>query len=99
MNDIAILRLEKELQLTQGIQLACLPPSSPAYPTGENIDAYAVGWGKNATNSTSPVYDLNNVKLKIYDASKCKPVNEDMLKDWNSQICAGRIYSISKFNK
>ena len=34
---------------------------------------------------------LNNVKLKVYNSSACSNVYPAMIKNWNTQICAGDI--------
>ena len=45
LNDFALLILDREVDLNQKIQLACLPSSqSNTYP-GTNRDAWVVGWG------------------------------------------------------
>ena len=88
LNDIAVLVLDKEVELNEHIQIACLPPDSFSYP-GENItEAYAVGWG--FTDSNGKTTDiLRNVKLTIYKSSDCNAVAKNVEKNWNSQICAG----------
>jgi hypothetical protein len=35
--------------------------------------------------------NLNNVKLKTYDSGACSSVALGMTKNWNAQICAGKI--------
>lgn len=35
---------------------------------------------------------LNNVKLTIYNPDLCANVGPQVLKNWNSQICAGNIF-------
>lgn len=74
-----------------------MPSLSPTYPDGENLDGIAVGWGKNSTNSTSSIYELNNVKLNIFKGSYCKQLNENLIKNWNSQICAGKNQKLFEF--
>ena len=32
---------------------------------------------------------LKNAKVRIYPSSSCANVEEDILKNWNAQICAG----------
>jgi hypothetical protein len=34
---------------------------------------------------------LNNVKLRVYNSSICANVYPSMIKNWNTQICAGDI--------
>lgn len=46
LNDIAIFKLEKDVNLNNKIQLACLPNVNlTSYPTSNNDPLYAVGWG------------------------------------------------------
>jgi hypothetical protein len=90
LNDIGLIRLKNEVTLNKFIQVACLPSYSTSYPdNGTDLDAYAVGWGKSATNSTNAPDLLNNVKLKIYDSTKCSKTGNNAAKNWASQICAG----------
>jgi len=45
LNDIALLRLSEKVELTESIQISCLPKEeSDQYP-GWNVDAWIVGWG------------------------------------------------------
>lgn len=45
-NDIAIIKLEKEIKPTSRIQFACLPFSvSNSYPM-PNTKGYIIGWGR-----------------------------------------------------
>ncbi len=53
-----------------------------------NNDAYAAGWGVTSMDGEASNI-LNNVKLKILNASDCNSVLRNYPKNWNSQICAG----------
>ena len=82
--------MKNEVTLNKFIQIACLPSYSPSYPdNGTDLDAFAVGWGKSATNATVAPDLLNNVKLKIYNSSMCSQTGVSVTKNWASQICAG----------
>lgn len=46
-NDIAILKLSREIELNEKIQLACLPdPLKNEYPQNNEKKFYVQGWGK-----------------------------------------------------
>jgi secreted trypsin-like serine protease len=93
LNDIAILKLKREVSLNTNIQIACLPPSqSSSYPAF-NQSSWTVGWG---TESEDGGLDnlsnvLKNVKLTIYPSSFCENVLSTITKNWNSQICSGEM--------
>lgn len=62
MNDIAILKLKREVKLSNKIQVACLPdPAKPGYPTKNGSDVYAVGWG----NSRFSLKKSNSNKIRF----------------------------------
>ena len=85
-----MLILEKKATLNNKIQLACLPQFSTDFPSSiQEPDAYAVGWGVSSNASKIPEYELNNVKLKIYNSSSCVLTGVDAVKNWDAQICAG----------
>ena len=88
LNDIALLVLDKEVELNEHIQIACLPPDSFSYPGTNITEAYAVGWGLIDSSGKMPDL-LRNVKLTIYKSSDCHAVAVDVEKNWNSQMCAG----------
>ena len=88
LNDIGLLILKKKAVLNNKIQLACLPQYSFDYP-GTGCDGYAVGWGVKSNDSEIPEFQLNNVKLTIYNISSCESTGKDAVKNWDAQICAG----------
>jgi secreted trypsin-like serine protease len=46
LNDIALLKLNSDVELGKTIQLACLPPLGQAdYPKERNMPAMVAGWG------------------------------------------------------
>ena len=45
LNDIALLILDQAVTLNEKIQIACLPQSTSSTYPGDNLDAWAVGWG------------------------------------------------------
>ena len=57
--------------------------------------AWIVGWGVTEEENFEPPETLRNVRIKIYDGSKCDLVMPDRKKDWNSQICAGEIFLLN----
>lgn len=87
MNDIAILKLNSEVELGKNIRPACLPMSE-YYPQKENIPAWTTGWGSlSMSGERSNI--LQNVRLTYYSSSMCANVSPSLKKDWNRQICAG----------
>ena len=102
LNDISLFILSEPVELTNEIQIACLPVNSfPPY----NVNAYASGWvglsfklysklqikmlyfkGVLRSGGTLP-YKLYNVQLTIYSPSACSAVSN--YNNWNSQICCG----------
>lgn len=90
MNDIAILKLSSPVTLNESIQITCLPNPSNGlvYPVSSPVDSWAVGWGTLSYLGKSPDV-LHNVKLTVYDETKCSFVSVGVDKNWKSQICAG----------
>ena len=87
LNDIAIIKLSKVLELNQYIQIACLPSADTKFYPQSNIDCWTLGWGKLGTNIQPD--ELYDVKLTIYNSSMCDMVAYGVPKIWESQICAG----------
>ncbi|RNA08846.1 CLIPD1 [Brachionus plicatilis] len=85
LNDIAIIKLKNKIEFNSFIQPACLPTNDHQTSNTE-VDAWAAGWGKLNFNG-APSETLQNVKLKIYDKSRCSQVSSK--NDWRTQICAG----------
>jgi hypothetical protein len=85
------LKLVRDVDLNEFIQISCLPPPSLnlsyLYPK-PNVYGYAVGWGSLNYSSESPS-NLYNVRLNVYNSSMCRKVAFEVDKNWQSQICAG----------
>lgn len=89
LNDIAILKLKDEVQLSNKIQLACLPDSNKTgYPTQVGVPVWAAGWGTLTSQGNIPDV-LYNVKMTYYNDSSCQNVSVGLPKDFDTQICAG----------
>ncbi len=96
-NDIAIIILKNEIELTNEIQTACLP--SKDSKTAFNTSVYVAGWGSIQNYSVighqpSPVYPsvLQNVQIKILRTSDCDASNFGAGQITEGlQICAGKI--------
>lgn len=86
MNDIAIIKLESEIKFNNFIQPACLPIDRNC--PSNKIDAWAAGWGKLQFNGKA-AETLQNVRLKIFNHSKCNLGDKSIIIDWGKQICAG----------
>lgn len=98
LNDIAVIKLEREVELNDYVQLACLPdPKQSGYPTRAGVEAYAIGWGSLDAESESMPQVLQNVALELLDSkTQCFVADDDQdgqhaLFDWNLQVCAGRL--------
>lgn len=90
LNDIGILKLAREVELNDYVQIACLPnPKLKVYPTKTNISAYALGWGVLDYDLQTFPQSLQNVVITIYNGSLCENSTEGMHPNWDSQICAG----------
>jgi hypothetical protein len=98
INDIAIVKLERKVELSKKIQLACLPPyktknKGNRYPRKENTTVYVLGWGQ-----TDPVIrilstQLKNAKLVIYDFRMCKKTFQGRQINILKQLCIGDLGS------
>ena len=89
-NDITLLILENEVDLSEAIQTACLPPQDP-YPY-VNMTAYIAGWGSIQNYSRGEPTDsifpdiLQNLKIKVLEIDKCA---SNYPLEYLSQFCAG----------
>ena len=91
LNDIGILKLSSEVNLNSYVQTACLPdPSQSGYPVAANQNGYIVGWGTLSEGGSSPD-NLQNTKITVYSENSCSNVYPNVVKNWNSQVCAGNI--------
>lgn len=88
MNDIALLHLTNEVQLTDKIQVACLPSEQSSDFPKLSYDAYAAGWGTLSYGGSSSSL-LRDVSLTIYSNNLCSNVAPSYKKDWDSQMCVG----------
>lgn len=88
INDIALIKLEKPVELKDEIQVACLPDTIQKKYPAENKDSWTVGWGKLSADGDQPD-ELYNVKLTTYNSSMCSRVAYGVPKNWNAQMCAG----------
>lgn len=87
LNDIALFKLETEVELNERIQVACLPTKkSNSYPSSST--AYATGWGTLSSGGSSSSV-LREVDLTVYEERFCYNVASSYTKNWDSQICAG----------
>lgn len=88
VNDIAILKLSKKVELNRNVQIACLPKSDIGDFPIEKSRGWAVGWG----STTAEGYisnQLRNVKLNVYNQDNCKSVAPYASKNWDLQLCVG----------
>ena len=93
LNDIAILELNEAAALSEAIQIACLPDpkwSATAYPYS-NRSAAIIGWGTTRQSGKSSSNTLKNAIVDILDSSYCNRVAVFDTKNWDSQICAGKL--------
>lgn len=71
INDIALVVLEKPLELTDAVNTICLPPQS--IQTQENIMCTVSGWGKNASDRKGKYQaTLRKIELPIVERNKCE---------------------------
>ena len=52
MNDIAILKLDKELNFNENVEAACLPLGGSESDENEVLDVIASGWGSTENGRT-----------------------------------------------
>ena len=92
-NDIAIIKLNQDLVLSQEMQVACLPTKQSSIYPDINRPSYAVGWGKKSFSDQSISNELRNVQLKLYNMSKCDiyVTQSTFNTDESSHICSGDV--------
>ncbi|CAF0826359.1 unnamed protein product [Brachionus calyciflorus] len=90
LNDIAIIKLAQKVNVNQQVQIACVPNNSRIDYPNENVKAYIAGWGANDTDGTIYPDILKQAVITIYNSSMCKDVLNDLNKNWDKQICAGK---------
>lgn len=89
LNDIAIIKLAWEVELTDNIQLACLPdPNDTHYPMQTNIDGFIMGWGALSEAQNTPEI-LQNVIIEVLDGPEYCTSSPPEYYNWDTQICAG----------
>lgn len=89
-NDIAIIKLAKNITLSRSVQIACLPdPDERLYPEGDNIVSWVLGWGTSLYGVISHTRNLNYAELIIYKNEICDDVLPSLAKNWNIEMCAG----------
>ena len=84
--------MSSEASLSESIQVTCLPNPSNGlvYPINNPLESWAIGWGALSYLGSSPDI-LYNVNLTIYNETMCSYVSIGVVKNWQSQICAGEI--------
>ncbi|XP_028598064.2 proproteinase E-like [Podarcis muralis] len=85
-NDIALMKLSRAAELSNTVQLGCLPPAGEVLPN--DYPCYISGWGRLYTNGPLPSR-LQQAILPVVDNQHCNQ------KDWwggvirQNMICAG----------
>ncbi|XP_038603062.1 chymotrypsin-like elastase family member 3B [Tachyglossus aculeatus] len=85
-NDVALMKLSQRAQLSDKVQLACLPPAGQILP--HNTPCYVSGWGTLYTGGPLP-NKLQQALLPVVDHAHCSQ------RDWwgstvmQTMICAG----------
>ncbi|KAF2887373.1 hypothetical protein ILUMI_18799, partial [Ignelater luminosus] len=85
-NDIALLRLEKNVKFSDFIQPICLPVRESPEPS-PGFDVHVVGWGA-TENETQSDYKLK-VKLSIVSRTACSIAYKSTETKGVDRICAG----------
>ncbi|XP_070846884.1 cubilin [Chaetodon trifascialis] len=87
--DIALVRLDGEVEPTDEISYACLPTKDEMLPAGKMC--YATGWGDETGNSLNPVAadTLNQVGLPVVPYDTCKKMDYWWFQVKSSMICCG----------
>ena len=102
LNDLAIIELSEEVQLSSAVQTACLPQPLQSVPETElefePNEAWIVGWGSLFEGGSMTNW-LRNARVKIYNGvDHCEKVMPGYLKNWKLQICAGFVLFRLFFN-
>ncbi|KAF2899327.1 hypothetical protein ILUMI_06850 [Ignelater luminosus] len=85
-NDIALLRLEKNIEYTIYIQPICLPVAESPDPIAQS-EMYVVGWGVTENGTSSDV--KLKLKVPIFERSSCNKKLRSMGGVDSSEVCAG----------
>ncbi|XP_061225493.1 chymotrypsin-C-like [Neopsephotus bourkii] len=95
INDIALIKLAEEVQESETIQVACLPPAGQILEN--NYPCYVTGWGRLWTNG--PLADvLQQALLPVVDYETCSQRSWWGTYVLPSMICAGGDGVISSCN-
>ena len=89
-NNIAIVKLDKEIKLNRYIQIACLPNKTSNKIPDEAWDKqslYIAGFSSAGSSYTN--WELQNLKFDMYNSSMCDIVKPNVTKNWDKQFCAG----------
>uniref|UniRef100_A0A1B8XX52 pancreatic elastase n=1 Tax=Xenopus tropicalis TaxID=8364 RepID=A0A1B8XX52_XENTR len=85
-NDIALIRLSRPVQISDKVQLSCLPPAGELLPN--NFSCYASGWGRLYTGGPIPDI-LQQALLPVVDHNHCTQRDWWGTKVKRSMVCAG----------
>ena len=89
-NNIAIVKLDKEIRLNRYIQIACLPNNtSNRIPdvAWDKQSLYTAGFS--SAGSSFSTWVLQNLRFDMYNASMCDRVQPNITRNWDKQFCAG----------
>ncbi|RNA20776.1 serine protease 27-like, partial [Brachionus plicatilis] len=86
-NDIAVLKLEREVALNSGVQPACLPPNTD-YQPNTNTRAWIAGWGTLSSGGQTPNILQNTFITYYHSGLECNNLGS---LNFDKQICAGEI--------
>ncbi|KAG8593209.1 hypothetical protein GDO81_000765 [Engystomops pustulosus] len=89
--DIALVKLDGEVEANEYIDFACLPPHNQVLP--ESFRCHATGWGDETGNSLAPkaAEGLNQVALPVISYEVCKTPQYWWFQIKDSMICAGYV--------
>ncbi|KAF2895317.1 hypothetical protein ILUMI_10855 [Ignelater luminosus] len=87
-NDIALLRLNKEVTFTDSVKPLCLPTSEMLSITYDKTNAILAGWERNPTTAESKI--MHKVTLPVTTNSECSTIYKSPgIIIESSQLCAG----------
>lgn len=85
-----MIRLQEGVTFGEKIKPACLPDYEK-YPPDRDVPVWTAGWGKTSVVG-SVSNKLNNVQVKLYDASACSFISlYHGIRDWSNYLCAGEL--------
>lgn len=101
-NDIALLVLERPLQMAPHINLVCLPPQNFEIP--DATKCFATGWGSRELSVNEKLTSiLKKIELPIVSHERCEnmlrrtKVGEDFILD-ASFLCAGNVHNTINYS-